>query len=478
MESGRHFAPKGFWSLPGLLALIFLLALATERPARAGGPFIVGGTLGPDGQPFTWSTATEIQYRTDGGTLGTLSNPVANSRVQAMFQVWEDVPTASIGYMRAGALSGAGLVGGDIDTMEEFNLFECGSANESQNPIIYDTDGSLFLDLGFPSGVIGFAGPCQVNPLGRIVSGRAALNGKFIDGDSTNGELSSSAFDGAFIHEFGHFSGLDHSQVNLNCLSGGCASGSDDAFGLPTMFPFLFGSLEDVSGQAAVSTLAMDDIAWISKLYPETLNNPPTQVPFSTSFGTISGTIFFSDGVTHVQGANVIARQVDNMGTPEDESRRNAVSVVSGYLFTGNPGQSVTGTNTAGSSFGSRDPTLIGTYDIPVLPVPENYTVEVESINPAFVDGSSTGPLLEQVPLPGPAEFHSGPSESNSDDPMDPALSIAVPVIAGMDTAGIDIILNGTGPRFDSFESARLWLPESLPIWVRAEFPQCSRVAA
>ena len=187
-------------------------------------------------------------------------------------------------------------------------------------------------------------------------------------------------------------------------------------------------------------TLAPDDIAWISRLYPDST--------FATTFGTIEGTIFFSDGQTPAQGVNVIARQVDDSGTPGiDESRRNAVSVVSGYLFTSNPGQSVTGTN-PGSSFGSRTPTLIGFYRIPGL-LPGNYTIEVESINEGFDAGSSVGPLNPPIPSPGPAEFFSSPE----DDTDGGASGIAVMVVANTTTSGIDIILNSTPPRFDQFEN-------------------------
>jgi hypothetical protein len=406
--------------------------------------------------------------------LGNLSNTDANTRVGDMFQVWESVPTASIGFNAAGPLkSVSGFSDGDVNTMAEFDAVEgsCGDERQDttkQSPIVYDSNGGLFTDLGFDNSVIGFAGPCLINVVGgvnRIAGGIAALNGKFQDGNMGNGELSENEFDAVFIHEFGHFSGLDHSQVNLNCLTIGCANFSDDVFGLPTMFPILISGLQESSGVHPLRTLAQDDEAWISFLYPA--------ASFASSFGTIRGDILFSDGVTHLQGANIIARQLDNAGTSEDESRRNAVSVASGYLFTGNPGQSVTGTNPS-SNFGSRDPTLIGFYEIP-LP-PGNYTVEVEAIDASFVDGSSLGPLGpsfpdgagEQLPLPGPVEFWNV-AETSTDVPTD---SNPVTVAAGVEVSDIDIIMNGTPDRFDVFESgARLWLRVPSPLRVRKEIP-------
>ncbi|MCH6553673.1 MAG: hypothetical protein IH793_05890 [Acidobacteria bacterium] len=425
--------------LVALLAGVFFFGLSGQRPAFAGGPLIVGGSFGLDAQPFTWDTSTPIQYTVDGGPLSVdpdgnvvFNNADGVMRVEQMFQVWETVSTATISYTNAGQITSIGVfTDGDVDTMEEFDAVEGDCLAGNQSPIVYDADGSLFDDLVGDPNVIGFAGPCQITPLGRIVGAIAALNGRFLDGTDTqqNPELTDAQFDTAFIHEFGHFSGLDHSQINVNCLGGGCTLASDDAFGLPTMFPFLLSGLEESAGNPAQLTLSPDDIAWISRLYPDST--------FATTFGTIEGTIFFSDGQTPAQGVNVIARQEDDSGTPGiDESRRIAVSVVSGYLFTGNPGQSVTGTN-PGSFFGSLTPTLVGFYRIPGL-LPGNYTIEVESINAGFDAGSGVGPLNPPIPMPGTAPSPAGPFVVSA---------------GGTVTGGTNITLVGTPPRFDQFEN-------------------------
>ncbi len=456
-----------------VLGGVLFFGLNGQRPAHAGGPLIVGGApqgFGPDAQPFTWATSVPIQYRVDGGPLSTdpsgtvvINNADGLMRVEAMFQVWEAVSTATISYTNAGQITGVG--DNDVSTIAEFNTVQGSCDAGTQSPIVFDADGTLFDDLVGDPNVIGFASICflALDSSGRINAALAALNGRFLDGidDSgltpPNSELNPDEFDAAFIHEFGHFSGLDHSQINLNCLvSFPC--GADDVEGLPTMFPILL-PLLGASGEAFGKTLSPDDIAWISSLYPD----PAT---FATTFGTIEGTIFFSDGQTPAQGVNVIARQVED-GNPAngDESRRVAVSVVSGYLFTGNPGQTVTadylqcspsptcpsgalGDNSGGSPFGSRDPSRIGFFRIPGLP-PGQYTVEVESINAGFDAGSGVGPLNPPIPSPGPAEFFSSPE----DDTDGGASGIAVMVVANTTTSGIDIILNGTPPRFDQFEN-------------------------
>ncbi|HEU5468950.1 MAG TPA: hypothetical protein VFU77_06555 [Steroidobacteraceae bacterium] len=384
--------------------------------ASAGGPLFVDET----GDFFLWSTAQPITYRTDGGNLSSqVTGAEAQARVDQMFDTWQNVPSSSIAYTRAGPITAvAGFSDGDVNTEPEFNAVSGSCDGGNQSPIIYDVDGSLFEALGQDSAVIGFAGACALNGTGQIVSGIAVMNGIFQDGvdNGVNLELTELEFDAAFVHEFGHFSGLDHSQVNLNCLVNGC--GNDDLAGLPTMFPFLMG--------AEQRTLSTDDVAWISFLYPQGGGGG-----FAATHGRISGVVYFTDGESHAQLVNVIARRVDAGG---NEDRRNAVSSVSGYRFRFVHGNSVTGDGPSGS--GSSEPAHIGLFEIPVPT--GSYTLEVEGIHPDFVDGSSVGPGVFNFELPGVA----------------PAPSAAIAVSAGELEAGHDVILIDSLPRFDDFETA------------------------
>ena len=218
------------------------------------------------------------------------------------------------------------------------------------------------------------------------------------------------------------------------------------------MFPVL---LCQARKDAGLPILSHDELAWISRLYP---NASTVQ-----NFGTITGTIFFADGVSAAQGANVIARLVDDPSTPEDESRRVAVSVVSGYLFTGNPGQSVTtgaSQNTNGSVSGSRNPAFIGFYEM-ALP-PGTYTVEIEAIYSGFIGGSSVGPInppAQTVTFP---EFWNT-NESAFDFPLQRDF---ITVHAGEQIDGVDIIMNPPFPRFDQNEDSGRLLdtPVVLPL--------------
>jgi hypothetical protein len=445
-----------------LIGALFLFSIFPANRAFAGGPILVGGpalgnraAYGIAGQPFTWNPAKmPIPYRVDPGPMavnssGTtvIDHTTGLQRVQSMFSVWQGVSTANISFSNVGALLPAGsYTSGDLATAQQFNDVIGSCKTGSQNPVIFDANGSLIASLGLPPEVIGFDQPCAVDPTTGFFLGSAiVLNGRFQDGvnSQSNFELTANEFDQAMIHEIGHFSGLDHSQINLDLFTEAAFPCDVDGLaGLPLMFPVSFCQARKDAG---LPVLSSDDAAWISALYPNanTVNN----------YGTISGTIFFSDGVTPAQGVNVIARLVDDPNTPEDESRRTAVSAVSGYLFTGNPGQSVTANvptvssdNTNGSLGGSRDPSLIGHYQIAVPP--GTYTVEVESIDNAFIGGSSVGPLNPPIAMPGQPEFWNK-DESAFDLPLQ---RDTITVGAGDKITGIDIILNIPMQRFDQFE--------------------------
>lgn len=396
------------------IAAVLAGVLLPGSAAFAGGPLAVRST----GAPYVWSTATAIAYRTDNGPLSAIVTEVqAQARVLAMFNVWENVATSNIDYNRAGAITATGaFAGGDVDTVPEYDAVNADCGNAVQNPIIYDAAAAIFIDLGLDeTSIIGFAGPCAISAT-QIVSGNAVMNGLFQDGVDTaaSPEITTAQFDAALIHEFGHFSGLDHSQINVNCFAGPFCT-SDDLEGLPTMFPFLL----DVSQ----GTLSDDDKAWISRLYPA--------ATFATTHGTITGTVFFSDGLSHAQFVNVIARRVD---TGLNEDRRSAVSVSSGFkamVFRGNPINDPTG-----AGLGSALPGDIGLFEIPVPA--GSYTIEVEGIDPNFTEGSSVGgwPYSLRIAIPGTA----------------PAPTGAIVVTAGATMSGNNVTLIGTDPRYDQFE--------------------------
>lgn len=452
------------------LGWIAVAVIVLPLAALGGGPIVVGGpNYGTDGVPITWDPAQmPIQYRVDPGPLAVnstttvVSNAAGLSRLQAAFGTWQAVPTAAISFQYAGPLlaTGSYIAGKDVTTVTQFNDIAASCQNGQQSPIVFDANGTLIQDLGLPPEVIGVGGPCAVNASsGHITAAFMLLNGRMQDGVTSattspvNYELTAGEFDEVIVHEAGHFIGLDHSQINVDVLQNTQPTcDADTLAGLPVMFPEL---VCQARTDAGLPPLAPDDMASVSMLYPS--------ASFATSYGTISGRIYFSDGVTPLQGANVIARAMDDPGTAEDESRRIAYSVISGYLFTGNPGQSVTaalGTpgedNTSGSKFGSRNPQLIGYYKIAVTP--GTYTVQVESIYSSFSSDSGIGPLPVPAPLPALAEYWNK-DESAFDFPLQ---RDTIDISPGSNITGIDIILNSSPPRFDSYEDpgAKLEVPD------------------
>jgi len=426
--------------------LVLVLAAVAAVTARATGPLYVGGPGAVPGVPYRW-TINPLSYWTDLGSLGLQSNASADNLVAQSFQVWQDVPTANLSF------SVAGKLGADVDEnniLAVLNSIEgCGplGSTAKERSIIYDVDGSAVAALlgeENRNSVLGFASPACASSNGVDSNfyqrGYAVLNGRFLDGIGTpsNPETTVAGFKAVMIHEFGHLLGLDHSQINVDCLTNPSCDGID---GVPTMFPVLI-------NEAAMSTLATDDTAGLSELYPETVNNPPTQVPYASTTGRITGHILFSDGQTPAQGFNVIARRTDNPLVI-------AVSNVSGFLFTADAGNPIY--PWPGNDFGSRDQDLIGFYYIPGLP-PGEYTVGVEAINNsgdyAFVGGSSVGPIGNlgfQFPMPGTCvtEFLND-AESATDQCTDQ--STRTVSAGGVVSAGTDIILNGTPPRYDAWE--------------------------
>jgi hypothetical protein len=435
---------------PRRLCQTLLATLVLCASAFAGGPLYVTNSPGTplDGKPYTWDPAAmPIKYTVDPGPMSSsgatvvVNNAGGLQRVAQMFQSWQSVPTAALSYSYAGPILSVGgyVKGADVTTAVQFNAITGSCKAAQQNPIVFDANGSLMTALGVDSDVIGFTQICATNAAtGHITAAMITLNGAWLNGTQTI--LSDSQFADAITHEMGHFAGLDHSQINVDVLQN-FSCDLDTLAGLPLMFPEIICPGRAESGLPQIPT---DDAAWISHFYPG-----PT---YSTTYGLITGTIYFSDATSAAQGVNVVVRAVDDPNTPQDESRRVTFSAVSGLYFTSNIGQSISlgsngqPDNASGSPYGSRQAALIGYYEIPVLP--GTYTVQVESINSAFTDGSSVGPLDPPVRNPGTDEFWKQ-NESAYDIPLQ---SDPITVTPGQTVPNINIILNGTQPTLDNYE--------------------------
>src|ERR1700743_1414364 len=185
---------------------IFVSLLLVAGLASAGEPLSVTGTAATQpGQAFVWPSGTTIHYTVDTGPLSTnpsgqvvINNAQGLARVKSLFQNWQSVPTTAITYTYAGPITG--VAGGDVKTVADFNTVKGTCTAGTQNPVIFDANGSIFSGLGLDPLVIGFASTCNANPqTGKIVSAMAVLNGEFQDGvedmNTMNYELSADQFD-------------------------------------------------------------------------------------------------------------------------------------------------------------------------------------------------------------------------------------------------------------------------------------------
>ncbi|HEX9756175.1 MAG TPA: hypothetical protein VGB26_00070 [Nitrospiria bacterium] len=383
-----------------LILVFFFFSLVPY--SLAGNPFLPRS----NGNPYLWDTSNPLPFHPDGGNLGLWNNTTAVANTLEAFDRWgPDISTSSLTFSNAGGIPGDG----DVNTVAEFNALD-GNCADNISPVIFDANGSLFSALGLPSGVIAFAGPdCGIDATGEITEGIAVINGKWFDGNPTNGELTEDDFKGTLVHEFGHWLNLDHSQVNGHYFLGDSDVGFDEfatGFGPPPlssveiMFPLIF--------SGAASTPRIDDVATVSRMYPSG--------GFGASTGTITGTIYLPNGVTPFQGADVIARNVV-------DPYNDAVSNVSGDLFSA--------------------PASVGFYEIPGLTAGGNYSLEISNVNPQFTAGSSVGELDPPATIPGPEEFFNGVNEASTNPPDDVTIYTSLGSSAGVINSGANVIING-----------------------------------
>jgi hypothetical protein len=379
--------------------------LLVVASAQAGGPL----ANCDDGVPFLWPNGGQnIVWNPDQGNLGALTKLQADTFVGNSFTQWQNVASSTVSYLKGADLPV------NVD-QTNFVPFLDAPAPDGLSAIVYDNTGAIFTILfGANSGVLGFAGPEWGDPATcTITEGLAFLNGPEFDPADPNTGLS------IMVHEFGHFSNLDHTQTNGGILLGiavGTPETSGPApfntFGAPTvadfinsglletMYPFFFGP------QFGEESLARDDIMSISRLYPE-----PS---YFTTTAAVQGTIFSSNGTTRLSGVNVIARNVANPFL-------DAVSALSGD-FTDETDPAVSA--------------VVGTYRFTGLTPGAQYAVYVDEI----LDGEFSTPPRD---LPGPEEFSSGGAESNSDAP---STFVAATAAAGGTANGVNVIFNVPQP--------------------------------
>ncbi|NNL95649.1 MAG: hypothetical protein HKO64_08505, partial [Xanthomonadales bacterium] len=349
------------------LLLTTSLVSLVAAPVFAGGPLYLNFN-DPDNLTRWPAGGANIPWNPD---LGGLPGVMDAATVAAGFLVWESVPTATATYSNNGALV-ANIDSTNFCSPPPFapgpiaipgchlldNLFAGASISDGLSPIVFDDDGSIFVALFGPSGVLGFASPDFFDGSGVPVEAVSFLNGGATV--SGGGSYPDADFYGVQVHEFGHYSGMAHTVTNGQNIGLADASGPspNNTYGnapadqVETMYPFAITG----GGQ---STLHLDEIGFYSTMYPAP--------GFFAGSATVSGSVFAPNGVTPLTGVNVIARNVADPFV-------DATSAISG------------------------DRGVPGEYTFNGLTPGADYTVHVDQI---LQGGFSTTPIA----LPGPEEF-------------------------------------------------------------------------
>lgn len=437
-------------------ARVFLLRLALTAGvilvcvliSRAGGPKNIAGTLYFDssvtGQPLTWRDG-KITYFTDQGNLSPiLPNSSANTLVANSFSVWSSVSTAALAITNPGSLaedvSGANVIR-NADSTITIPADVQPSAAGTPIGIVYDYDGAVTNALlgagaGDPSQCFYnavFGGNDNYGPLATFEHALIVINGQCARQSS---QLTDIQY--RLVRLIGTVLGVGWSQLNVNVQTGSPPATSDDHAGFPVMHFFdLWNCVPITLCYPNPYQLSMDDIAAISRLYPVTSENQaafPGKQLFTARTARIHGSVWFTDShgarTKPMQGVNVVARWIDPAsGQP---SRRFAASSVSGFLYTGNQGNPITGTNDALgdplAKWGSEEEDVEGFFDLTGLQVPNDGTAQYQ-LSMEALDGqwsAAVGPYS-----PGPV------SPSGTFQP------IAVTVSAGEDVQQ-DILMTAT----------------------------------
>lgn len=441
---------EAFTGLLLRLAAIFAAVLSFAALAIAGGPAYVAGSSffnsSAMGQPLTWSKG-EVNYYTDQRDLSPiLPNTAANAFVANAFLQWSSVSVAAITVTSAGQLA-KDVNGSNIGVNSNGTVTAPAditpAATQAPVGIVYDYDGSvtdalLGAGAGAPSQCFWnavYGGADNFNTSANFLHALVVINGQCA---LQPAQLTDVEY--RLVRVLGNVLGLGWSQLNLNVSTGDPHPTADDYAGFPVMH--YMDSVNCVPITVCYPNpyqLAADDVAALSRLYPPAASPPNT--------ARIHGSVYF---VNHfgaegqpMQGVNVFARWIDpSTGLP---SHQYAVSSVSGFLFTGNAGNPITGLidslGNAYTEFGSAEQTLEGFFDLGGLPIPNGestaqYQLSIEPLDPLWSSGVCPYDFAQVVPSGSFAPIvitGSGGSDFEQDIPMSSS-AVAVPPWSASET--------------------------------------------
>jgi hypothetical protein len=418
------------WGIVIPLKLLFhvlgitTILISLPQAALSGGPkYVVGTTYfnsGMAGTPLTWSQGS-VNYYTDRGNLSAiLPGASADAFVADAWSQWASITTVAVSAVHAGQLaedvSGTNV---SVNSDGSINIPADIMPGATSTPvgIVYDADGSV-TDALLGQGAGGsascfnnaaYGGVDNFGANAHFLHALVILNGNCAQSSAQLPDL-----EYRLVRVLGRVLGLDWSQLNLNVITGVPRPTADDYNGFPVMHASDSITCVPISlsysnnGQTNPYHPKMDDQAALARLYPVTSQNlgsfPGKQLS-SQSNARIHGSVYFegASGQTAqgMQGVNVVARWIDP--STHLPSRAYAATSVSGFVFTGNAGNTVTGFNDGGgrpfTDFGSNLPAVEGFFDLSGLQVPNGaqsaqYQLSIEAIDPLWAqDVGPYGPL-------------------------------------------------------------------------------------
>ena len=285
--------------------------------------------------PQKWDTRCIPVHYSLNTTLDPVPNPLgpaflaladAAPALQQALDVWNAIPTSFIDMRLVGTVSNPGLRGFDMVNELTFRsdlppdtagaahtiallrdrAFSAGDDLDGDGDadvasgidVCQDVDGDG--DIEFPEGFYG---------AGTIVDSDVEFNTAVyrftVDPQKADPNGNSVDLIAVALHELGHAHGLGHTLLNQRSRRDGTPA---------TMFPYFI--MTDPANELALRTLAMDDIAWSSLMYPEGfgITGPAALQPgdraFSEVFGKITGRVRHGELHQPVAGASVFAVDV------------------------------------------------------------------------------------------------------------------------------------------------------------------------
>ena len=413
---GHQVVEEGKLRFVHRTAAMFVLLFMFTLLARAGGPRYIAGVSyfnqGTAGTPLTWAQGV-VNYYTDQGSLSsTVSGPQGDALVADAFSQWTAISTAAVSAIRAGQLaedvSGANVYRNSDGTLT-MPADIMPTATGTPVGIVYDVDGTVTDALlgqgaGDPSECFGnavFGGLDNFGTDAHFLHALVVLNGNCVV------HLPDPDVEYRLVRVLGQVLGLGWSQTNLNVQTRVPPPTANDYVGFTIMHAVDLPECVPISlcysngGKVNPYQPKMDDQTALSRLYPG-----PT---FSATTARIHGNVYFANAGGQagqgMQGVNVVARWIDpNTGLP---SGAYAASSVSGFLFSGNVGTTVTGFNDSTGQpfdrFGSNNLTLEGFFDLAGLQIPNGgnsaqYQLTVEALDALWSD--TVGPYQPWQVLP------------------------------------------------------------------------------